>query len=195
MGRPPINISVLVSSTQDSRFVRPLRFYSIRRLSEDTGISLRAIRNAYHSGKTSNKKSFWRSLCSSVGETIDSYRYTSKCYYCHNALTVKDRSTWFHMERKDTNQVPMTFTSLYVASKVTGISNIGSIGMTSRSFQTQPRLMYVSFCVRVGQIITMKLKWFLYSFSSRLRAKCILPTPVGATNNAVCGSFMNILVT
>ena len=42
MGRPPINISVLVSSTHDSRFVRPLRFNSIRRLSEDTGISLRA---------------------------------------------------------------------------------------------------------------------------------------------------------
>ena len=47
MGRPPINILVLVSSTQDSRFVRLLRFYSIRRLSEDTGISLRAVRNAY----------------------------------------------------------------------------------------------------------------------------------------------------
>ena len=48
---------------------------------------------------------------------------TSKCYYCHRDLTVKDRSTWFHMERKDIKQAPMTFTSLYVASKVTGISN------------------------------------------------------------------------
>ena len=56
MGRPPINISVLVSFTQDSRFVKLKRFFSIRRLSEDTGISLRAARNAYHSGKTFIRK-------------------------------------------------------------------------------------------------------------------------------------------
>ena len=48
---------------------------------------------------------------------------TSNCYHCHKALTVKDRSTWFHMERKDMKQYPMTFTSLYAASKVTVISN------------------------------------------------------------------------
>ena len=48
---------------------------------------------------------------------------TSKCYYCHRDLPVKDRSTWFHMERKDIKQYPETFTSLHAASKVTGISN------------------------------------------------------------------------
>ena len=48
---------------------------------------------------------------------------TSKCSYCNNALTVKDRSTWFHMGRKDIKQYPMTFTSLYQASKVMAISN------------------------------------------------------------------------
>ena len=58
---------------------------------------------------------------------------TSKGYYCHRDLTVKYRSTWFHMERKDMGlqdpgrspikQYPKTFTSLYAASKVTGISN------------------------------------------------------------------------
>ena len=60
---------------------------------------------------------------------------TRECYHCHKALTVKDRSTWFHMERKDIKKLPMglqdpgplwgpmTFTSLYVALKVTGISN------------------------------------------------------------------------
>ena len=53
MGRPPINISVLVSSTQDRRFVKPKRFFSIRRVSEDTGISLRAVRNVYHSKRIS----------------------------------------------------------------------------------------------------------------------------------------------
>ena len=56
MGRPPINISVLVSATQDSRFVKPMRFFSIRRVSEDIGISLRPVRNAYHSGRTSIRK-------------------------------------------------------------------------------------------------------------------------------------------
>ena len=53
MGRPPINISVLVSSTQDNRSVNPKRFFSIQKVSEDTGISLRGVRNAYHSGRTS----------------------------------------------------------------------------------------------------------------------------------------------
>ena len=48
---PPINISVLVRSTQDSRFIRPLRFYSIRRLSKDMRISLSAARNAYYSAE------------------------------------------------------------------------------------------------------------------------------------------------
>ena len=56
MRRPPINISVLVSSTQDSRFVKPKRFFCIRRLSEDTGIRLRAARNAYHSGRASIRR-------------------------------------------------------------------------------------------------------------------------------------------
>ena len=56
MGRPPINISVLVSSTHDSRFVEGMRFFSIRRASEDTGISLRAVINAYYSKRTSISK-------------------------------------------------------------------------------------------------------------------------------------------
>ena len=47
----------------------------------------------------------------------------NKCYHCHKGLTVKDRSIWFDMEREDIKGVPMTFTSLYMASKVTGISN------------------------------------------------------------------------
>ena len=64
--------------------------------------------------------------------------------------------------------------------------------MTSGSFQTQSRDLYVDLYLKVGQIITLKSKWFLYSFSSRLNAKCVFPTPVGATNNAVCGSFINI---
>ena len=49
MGRPPIDISVVVSSTQDNRFVKPKSFRSIPAVSEATGISLRAVRNACHS--------------------------------------------------------------------------------------------------------------------------------------------------
>ena len=122
MGRPPISISVLVSSTQDSRFVKPKRFFSIRRLSEDTGISLKAARNAHHSGRTSIRKASGEVYSLEWGKPVAPID-TSKCYYCHKALTVKDRSTWFHMERKDIKQYPMTFTSLYATSKVTEISN------------------------------------------------------------------------
>ena len=46
----------------------------------------------------------------------------SKCSYCKKALTFKNRSTWFHMERKDIEGAPVSFTSLYAASKVTEIS-------------------------------------------------------------------------
>ena len=56
MGRLPINMSVIISSTQDSRFAEPRNFRSIPAVSEATGISLRAVRNAYHSGRTSIKK-------------------------------------------------------------------------------------------------------------------------------------------
>ena len=132
MGRPSINMSVIISSTQDSRFAKPRNFGSIPVVSEATVISLRAVKSAYHSGRTSIKKASgevytlkWMVLVTPID--------TSKCYYCHRDLTVKDRSTWFHMERKNMGpqgpgrspikQYPKTFTSLYVASKVTEISN------------------------------------------------------------------------
>ena len=56
MGRPPIDMPVIISSTQDSRFFTPGNFCSIPVVSEATGISLRAVRNAYHSGRTSIRK-------------------------------------------------------------------------------------------------------------------------------------------
>ena len=65
--------------------------------------------------------------------------------------------------------------------------------MTSGSFQTQLRFLYVELYLKVGQIITMKLKWFLY-FQAGSMLNEFFPTPVGATNSAVCGSFINILV-
>ena len=56
MGRPSIVMAVIVSSTQDSRFVRPRTFRSIPEVLEATGISLKAVRNAYHSERTSIRK-------------------------------------------------------------------------------------------------------------------------------------------
>ena len=99
-----------------------MRFFSIQRVSEGTGISLRAVRNAYHSGRTSIRKASGEVYTLEWDKPVTPID-TSMCYNCHKALTIKDRSTWFHMERKDIKQLPMTFTSLYTASKVTGISN------------------------------------------------------------------------
>ena len=122
MGRPPIDIGVIVSSTQDSRFVKSKSFHNIPGVSKATGISLRAVRTAYHSKGTSIRKASgevytlkWYSPMAPID--------TSKCYHCYKALTVKDRSAWFDTEREDIKGAPMTFTSLYMASKVTGISN------------------------------------------------------------------------
>ena len=87
-------MSVIISSTQDSRFAKPRNFHSIPAVSEATGISLIAVRSAYHSGRISIRKAFgeiytlkWMELVTPID--------TSKCYYCHKALTVKDRSIWF----------------------------------------------------------------------------------------------------
>ena len=113
---------VIIRSAQNSRFVTPRNFLSIPAVSKSTGISLKVVRNTYHSKRTSIKKASgevytlkWMELVAPID--------TSKCCYCHNALTAKDRSTWFHIKRKDIKQYPMAFTSLYAASKVTGISN------------------------------------------------------------------------
>ena len=86
------------------------------------GISLRAARNAHHSGRTSIRKASSEVYSLEWGKPVASID-TSKCCSCRRDLTVKDRSTWFHIERKDIKQAPMTFTSLYAASMLTGISN------------------------------------------------------------------------
>ena len=142
---------VIISSTQDSRFPKPRNFHNIPAVSKATGISLRAVRDAYHSGRTSIKKAFgevytlkWMKLVAPID--------TSKCYYCHKALTVKDRSTWFHMERKDIKQYPKTFTSLYVASKVTGISNNALRNACKKNNKVITR--------RKGEFAKYEIEWF-----------------------------------
>ena len=77
---------------------------------------------------------------------------TSKCYYCHRDLTVKNRSTWFHMERKDIKQYPKTFTSLYAASKVTGISNNALRNAWEKKNKVITR--------RKGEFTKYEIEWF-----------------------------------
>ena len=123
MGRPPKDISVIVSSIQDSRFVKEKHFSSIPEVSESMGISLRVVRNAYHSGRTSIRKAS-SGVYTLKWLDLPPPKDTTKCYYCHKALTVQDRSAWFHMNRVDCSKpYSMTFTSLYQALKATGILN------------------------------------------------------------------------
>ena len=160
MGKP-INMLVIISSTQDSRFAKPRNFRSIPAVSEAAGISLRAVRNAYHSGRTSIRKvpgEVYTLKWTELVTPID----TSKCYYCHRDLTVKDRSTWFHMERKDIGpqgprrspikQYPKTFISLYTASKITGISNNASRNACEKNNKVITR--------RKEEFARYKIEWF-----------------------------------
>ena len=144
-------MSVIISYTQDSRFAKPRNFRSIPAVSKATGISFRAVRNAYHSGRTSIKKASgevytlkWMELVTPID--------TSKRYYCHRDLTVKDRSTWFHMEKKDIKQYPKTFTSLYTASKVTRISNNALRNVCEKNNEVIIR--------RKGEFAKYEIKWF-----------------------------------
>ena len=85
------------------------------------GISLRAVRNAYHSERTSIRKASGEVYNLDWKELVY-LKDPRECYHCGKALTVKEKSTWFYMEREDIKKDPVTFTSLYVALKVTGIS-------------------------------------------------------------------------
>ena len=71
------------------------------------GISLRAVRNAYHSQGTSIRKASGKVYTLKWYEPFVPLD-ASKYYHCYNALTVKE--------------APMNFTPLYMASKETGIS-------------------------------------------------------------------------
>ena len=127
------------------------------------GIGLRAARNAYHSGRTSIRKASGEVYSLEWGKPVAPID-TSKCYYCSRYLTVKDRSTWFHMERKDIKQAPMglqdpgplwgrmTFTSLYAASKVTGISNNALRNACDKNNEKITR--------RKGEFTRYKIKWY-----------------------------------
>ena len=99
MGRPSIAIAVIINCTQDSRFVRPRTFHSIPEVSEATGISLRAVRNAYHSERTSIRKASGELYTLEWQEPFIP-KDPRECYHCRKTLTVKEKSTSFHMEKR-----------------------------------------------------------------------------------------------
>ena len=103
MGRTPIYLSVIISSSQDSRFVKLKPFHSIPAVSKATGISLRAVRNAYHSKRISIRKASGNIYTIEWKEPFIP-KDPMECYHCCKTLTVKEKSTWFHMERDDNKQ-------------------------------------------------------------------------------------------
>ena len=151
MGRPSIAIAVIISSTQDSGFVRRRTFCSIPEVSEATGISLRAVRNAYHSKRTSIRKASGKVYTLKWQEPFIPKDHRD-CYHCHKTLTVKEKSTWFHMERDDIKELSMTFTSLYLASKVTGISDCALRNAFEKTNKKVTK--------RKGEFARYKIDWF-----------------------------------
>ena len=75
-----------------------------------------------------------------------------KCYHCRKTLTVKEKSTSFHMERDDIKELPMTFTSLYVASKITGISRCALRNACEKTNKKVTK--------RKGEFARYKINWF-----------------------------------
>ena len=100
MGRTPVHMSVIISSAQDSRFVKPKPFHSILAVSKAAGISLRAVRNAYHSKRTSIRNASGEVYTLKWQEPLI-LKDPRECYHCRKTPTVKEKSTWFHMERDD----------------------------------------------------------------------------------------------
>ena len=125
----------MITSKDDDRFKNPRTFNSIPDASSATGFAGSGIRAAYHSkqklmrkrlGEVYNLK--WEEP-DPIGEAPPGGRvkYVSKpakkCNKYSKDLTPEDRSSWFFMDREANNyEKPLTFVSLYQASKKTGIS-------------------------------------------------------------------------
>ena len=56
MGRPSIRVKLMITSKDDSRFLKPRTFNSIPDASFATGVTDRGIRAAYHSKQESMRK-------------------------------------------------------------------------------------------------------------------------------------------
>ena len=81
-------MSVIISSTQDNRFDKPKTFHSIPAVSKATGISLRAVRNAYHSKKISVRKASGKVYTLEWQEPFIP-KDPRECYHCCKTLSRK----------------------------------------------------------------------------------------------------------
>ena len=152
MGRKPIEIEVIVTTKESQKF----RCKTIPELSEKkTGVSLRASRNAYHSKRRM------------ITRALDNEKFTLKwlepyetpnykiCSHCkQHPLTPNDRAALFHIRRTDIENQWRTFTSLYHASRLLGISrnalvnacNKANTAITTRKEPKTYQIHWTRFC-------------------------------------------------
>ena len=118
MGRPSIRVKLTITSNDDDRFLKPRTFNSIPNASLATDLTYRGIRAAYYSCRESMRKRW---------EEPDPIRVkpprhvAKECVKCSKTLTPEDRSSFFSMDRGNSDE-SLQFVSLYRASKKTGIS-------------------------------------------------------------------------
>ena len=126
MGRPSIGVKLTITSNDDDRFLKPRTFNSIPNASLATDLTDRGIRAAYYSCRESMRKRSGEVYHLRWEEPdpirVKPPRHVAKeCIECSKALTPEDRSSFFSMDRGNSDE-SLQFVSLYQASKKTGIS-------------------------------------------------------------------------
>ena len=126
MGRPSIRVKLMITSRNDSRFLKPRTFNSIPDASFATGLTDRGIRMAYNSCRESMRKRSGEVYHLRWEEPdpirVKPPRHVAKeCIKCSKTLTPEERSSFFSVDRGNDDE-SLQFVSLYRALKVTGIS-------------------------------------------------------------------------
>ena len=106
MGRPSIRVKLTITLKDDNQFLEPRTFNCTPDASFATGLTDRRIRAVYHSKRESMRK---RS-----GEVYDlewkepdpirvkpPRTITKECVKCSKTLTLKDKSSWFFMYKRN----------------------------------------------------------------------------------------------
>ena len=127
MGRPSIRVKLTTTSKDDDPSTNPRTFNRIPDASSATGLTDRGIRAAYHSKRELMQKRLGE-VYNLKWEEPDPIRAqhvrkpTKKCNKCSKDLTPEDRSAIFTLYPGGDYDIPLTFISLYRASKKTDIS-------------------------------------------------------------------------
>ena len=133
MGRKPIEIEVIVTPNEGKKF----RCKTIPEVSEKTGVSVRAVRNAYYSKRqtitraSDNEKFNLKWLEPYVPPD---YKICSNCK--EEPLKSEDRSSFFHIIRIDVEGQWRSFTSLHHASRLLGISRNALVNACNKANTT-----------------------------------------------------------